>query len=71
MKMNKIKGYVAFKGENVKENDLILDPFMGSGTTAKIAQLMGREWVLIEAVNEYCDIARTRLESILNANSNN
>lgn len=51
--------------------DLVLDPFGGSGTTAKIAQLMGREWVLIEAVNEYCDIARTRLESILNANSNN
>lgn len=51
--------------------DLVLDPFGGSGTTAKIAQLMDREWVLIEAVNEYCDIAQTRLESILNANSDN
>ena len=44
--------------------DLVLDPFGGSGTTAKMAQLMGREWALIEPVENYCDIARARLESI-------
>lgn len=51
--------------------DLVLDPFGGSGTTAKAAQKMGREWVLIEAVKDYCDIARERLESIQNADSDN
>ena len=51
--------------------DLILDPFGGSGTTAKIAQMLNREWILIEAVNEYCDIARVRMENIQNANSDN
>lgn len=44
--------------------DLILDPFGGSGTTAKIARLLKRNWVLIEAVKEYCDIARERLEGV-------
>lgn len=51
--------------------DLVLDPFGGSGTTAKAAQKMGREWVLIEAVKDYCEIARERLESIQNADSDN
>lgn len=44
--------------------DLVLDPFGGSGTTAKVAQSLGRDWVLIEAVPEYCEIAKSRLDSI-------
>lgn len=44
--------------------DIVLDPFGGSGTTAKVAQLMNREWVLIEAVEEYCKIAKERIENI-------
>lgn len=44
--------------------DLVLDPFGGSGTTAKVAQRLGRDWVLIEAVPEYCEIAKSRLDSI-------
>lgn len=51
--------------------DVVLDPFGGSGTTIKVAQLMGREWVMVDAVKEYCDIAEKRLESVLNANGNN
>ena len=51
--------------------DLVLDPFGGSGTTAKVAQLTGREWVLIDAVEDYCEIARERMESILHADSDN
>lgn len=31
---------------------------------AKVAQLMNREWVLIEAVEEYCKIAKERIENI-------
>lgn len=43
------------------EGDLVLDPFGGSGTTAKAASQLGRRWILIEAVEEYCEIAKTRL----------
>ncbi|MGN1001708.1 MAG: DNA-methyltransferase [Oscillospiraceae bacterium] len=42
--------------------DLILDPFGGSGTTAKVARKLGRDWILVEAAEEYCEIARKRLE---------
>jgi DNA modification methylase len=31
----------------------VLDPFMGSGTTAQVAQELGREWVGIELNEEY------------------
>lgn len=41
--------------------DLILDPFGGSGTVAKIARNMNRQWILIEISDKYCDIARRRL----------
>lgn len=51
--------------------DLVLDPFGGSGTTAKVAQLMGRDWVLIDAVETYCEIAKKRMERIPNADSDN
>lgn len=51
--------------------DLILDPFGGSGTTAKVAQRLGRDWVLIEAVPEYCEIAKSRLDSIKPARATN
>lgn len=51
--------------------DLVLDPFGGSGTTAKVAQQMGREWVLIDAVSDYCEIAKQRMEILANADSDN
>lgn len=41
--------------------DIVLDPFGGSGTTAKIARELGRDWIIIEVSEEYCDIARRRL----------
>jgi site-specific DNA-methyltransferase (adenine-specific) len=43
------------------EGDLVLDPFSGSGTTAKMAKLMGRQYLGIEINPEYCEIARERL----------
>lgn len=43
------------------EGDIVLDPFGGSGTTAKMAQLLGRRWILVEAVEEYCEIAKERV----------
>ena len=44
------------------KNDIVLDPFMGSGTTAVSAELLGRRWLGIELSPNYCDIARTRVE---------
>lgn len=43
--------------------ELVLDPFGGAGTLAVAAQKHGRDWLLIESVEEYADIARRRLEA--------
>lgn len=40
---------------------LILDPFMGSGTTAVAAQSLGRHYIGIEIAPEYCKMAEERL----------
>ncbi|WP_395753604.1 DNA-methyltransferase [Prosthecobacter sp.] len=41
--------------------DLVLDPFLGSGTTAAAAQRLGRQWLGIESDSSYIEIAETRL----------
>lgn len=43
------------------EGDIVLDPFCGSGTVAKVAGLLNRQWVGIEISSEYCKIANERL----------
>lgn len=47
------------------EGDLIYDPFMGSGTTAKMAHLMKRNWIGSEISQEYVDLANKRLKKYL------
>ena len=44
------------------EGDVILDPFMGSGTTAKMAMLNNRNYIGFELSEEYCNIANERLK---------
>lgn len=44
--------------------DLVFDPFVGSGTTAKMAKLNGRNYIGFDGVQEYVDIANERLNSI-------
>ena len=46
-----------------KEGDVVLDPFMGSGTTVVVANELGRNWIGIDKVEEYCEIAEARLKS--------
>jgi DNA modification methylase len=41
--------------------DIVLDPFMGAGTTAVAANQLGRKYVGIETLPEYCEIANKRL----------
>jgi len=43
------------------KDDLVLDPFLGSGTTAFIAKKLGRNWIGIEKNNEYIKIAKKRI----------
>jgi DNA modification methylase len=43
------------------ENDIVLDVFGGSGTTAKVAKELNRKWIYIEKVEKYCEIAKKRL----------
>jgi site-specific DNA-methyltransferase (adenine-specific) len=44
------------------EGDVVLDPFMGSGTTAKVARALGRHYIGFEISKEYCDLANKRLQ---------
>ena len=43
------------------EGDTVLDPFMGSGTTGKMAVVNGRSFIGIEKVDEYFEIAEERI----------
>jgi len=51
-------------GENVQGGDLILDPFLGSGTTAVACKELGRRFIGIEIEPKYCAIAERRLAGI-------
>ena len=44
-----------------KENDWVLDPFLGSGTTSEVAQRMGRNSIGIEIIPEYVEMAKTKV----------
>ena len=41
-----------------KEGDVVLDPFLGSGTTAIVAKRMKRKYIGIETMQKYCAIAK-------------
>lgn len=45
-------------------NDIVFDPFMGSGTTAKMAMLNNRKFIGCEISENYCEIIKERLESV-------
>ena len=48
-----------------KPNDLVLDSFLGSGTTAAVAQKMGRRWIGIEMGNHAYTHCKTRLDKVI------
>lgn len=67
-----IKGHPAQFPEQLAEDhilswsncgDIVFDPFMGSGTTAKMAKLNNRNFIGFECSEEYCKIANDRINS--------
>lgn len=45
-----------------KKGDVVLDPFMGSGTTIFVANKLGRSSIGIDIVKEYCEMVKTKLK---------
>ena len=67
----KIKGHRAVMNSDVcdffikeftNESETVLDPFMGSGTTAKMAIKNNRNFIGFELNKEYCDLANKRID---------
>ncbi|HWI61462.1 MAG TPA: site-specific DNA-methyltransferase, partial [Symbiobacteriaceae bacterium] len=46
------------------KNDLVLDPFMGSGTTCQAAELLDRRWVGVDMDPGYCSLATQNMEAV-------
>jgi modification methylase len=47
-----------------KLDDIVLDPFFGSGTTGAVAKRLGRHWIGIESDNGYISIAQQRIDAV-------
>jgi len=47
-----------------REGDVVLDPFLGSGTAAVAAKRLNRPYVGIEIKREYCELAEAQLTTI-------
>ena len=58
--MNILLRHIAIKG------DIILDPFIGSGTTAIAAVNTVRKYIEFEKDDKYFDIAQNRLDKLTN-----
>ncbi len=43
---------------------IILDPFAGSGTTGVVAKRLGRDYILIDISEKYCEMARKRVAKV-------
>lgn len=47
------------------ENDVVLDPFMGSGTTGVVALNLNRKYLGFEISKEYCEISQERIKNYI------
>ena len=50
---------------STKKNDLVLDPFCGSGTTGKVAVEFERKFIGIEIEKDFYKISKKRIEDII------
>lgn len=51
------------------ENDLVLDPFMGSGTTLVAAKMLNRKYIGVDLSKEAVDLTKSRLETLVKTES--
>jgi len=51
------------------KNDIVMDPFAGSGTSCVAAVVHDRRWVGIELSENYCEIAKQRIQSFVDQKS--
>ena len=54
---------------STNEDDIVLDYFAGSGTTAAVAHKMDRQYIGIEQMDYINDLTLTRLNKVLNGDS--
>jgi len=54
-----------------RKGDVVLDPFVGSGTTALAAKRLGRHYIGIDTVSEYCQMAELSLRNGKRERDNN
>ena len=45
------------------DNGPVMDPYLGTGTTAIAAKRLGRDWIGIEQSDLYCQLAEERISS--------
>ncbi len=50
------------------KNDLVMDPFCGSGTSVAAAEILHRRWVGIELSPNYCKVGRERVQHFVDRN---
>ena len=53
------------------KNDVILDPFAGSGTSCVAAEILDRRWIGIELSPDYCEISRKRIRAFVDEKRQN
>jgi site-specific DNA-methyltransferase (adenine-specific) len=49
------------------KNDVVLDPFTGSGTSLVAAEVLDRRWIGIELSPNYTEVARKRVQGFVDA----
>jgi len=52
------------------EGDIVLDPMCGSGTTLKMAHLLGRKYIGIDMSEKFCEMSKARVKKYLRSEKN-